>query len=436
MKVESVSLKLGSYRLLVTRPHSTGVGRLALDILHTLHAARAEGTSAYFVRPDRFVYGTLFDLRANAPKVVPRSRWLDTVMSLVWRARRLAEMIRYPWRTRGRVQRRLERNPVTRYLTGALSPPYGEQPSSSLRWKDLYGSSYRRSFADPIPVYWPAPHKEEALRQAEQIGISEDNKLVTLHVREAGYWGTSRHKDAIRDARIETYFDAVGYLVMQGYTVVRLGDPTMTPLHRPGVIDLATAHGRSEPLEIWCLEHSDFFVGCESGPAAIALLVGTPILMLNAIDPILPHPVRDHSLYVFKRAKEPQTDRLLSLEEMLTLPNYLTLRKNRDIATETYDDPERLDLVDNTSQEIYEAVREMVAFAKDQQPETEPQREFERLLYRLAADLTRKYGSWRRKFGTDSIFLGTGRIAHSFAKRHLHSSDETPASLAGNVVET
>ena len=46
----------------------------------------------------------------------------------------------------------------------------------------------------------------------------------------------------------------------RGYTVVRLGDPSMTPLSHPGVIDLATSPARTNLLEVYCLLRSAFIV--------------------------------------------------------------------------------------------------------------------------------------------------------------------------------
>ena len=57
----------------------------------------------------------------------------------------------------------------------------------------------------------------------------------------------------------------------------------MTPVQQPGVVDLATSPWRSEWLEVWCVQRSDFLVGCDSGPSWLAFLLDVPILTVNAV---------------------------------------------------------------------------------------------------------------------------------------------------------
>src|SRR6185436_10511695 len=79
----------------------------------------------------------------------------------------------------------------------------------------------------------PADREREAIAQAAMLGIGPTDRIVTVHVRESGYRSTAglrqRQWDELRNARIETYFAAFNALVERGFTVVRLGDPSMTP---------------------------------------------------------------------------------------------------------------------------------------------------------------------------------------------------------------
>src|SRR5690606_22521878 len=75
---------------------------------------------------------------------------------------------------------------------------------------------------------------EDAMRGREtlhSLGMPEDAWFVCMHAREGGYHreipgSTQEH----RSTSIEDYFSAIRYITDQGGWVVRLGDPSMTPL--------------------------------------------------------------------------------------------------------------------------------------------------------------------------------------------------------------
>ena len=73
----------------------------------------------------------------------------------------------------------------------------------------------------------------------------------------AGFGGTPAEVQRLASM---TPTEAVDDLVQRGYTVIRLGDPSMTPLRHPGVVDLATSPTRTNLLEVYCLLRSDFII--------------------------------------------------------------------------------------------------------------------------------------------------------------------------------
>ena len=117
------------------------------------------------------------------------------------------------------------------------TPFFWEQtPQKALDWTHYYR---RRLLREPIPVRLSARAEEQAVREAAAIGLDERTRIVTVHAREAGYkFGrevqdakpNSVRDDSTRNVRIESYFAAIDHLVERGYTVVRMGDPTMTPV--------------------------------------------------------------------------------------------------------------------------------------------------------------------------------------------------------------
>ena len=57
------------------------------------------------------------------------------------------------------------------------------------------------------------------------MGVPEDAWFAVCHVREGGFKG----EEKFRDADITTYFEAFNEIVKRGGWVIRMGDNTMAP---------------------------------------------------------------------------------------------------------------------------------------------------------------------------------------------------------------
>ena len=91
---------------------------------------------------------------------------------------------------------------------------------------------------------------------------------VCVHARESGYHKESGiDSQSHRNADILSFVPAMRFLVDRGFTVVRMGDPTMHPLPpMEGVIDYCHHPARDPWLDIYLVASAQFFVGCMSRP--------------------------------------------------------------------------------------------------------------------------------------------------------------------------
>lgn len=120
----------------------------------------------------------------------------------------------------------------------------------------------------------------ELVRFRDAVGWTPDDRIVTVHCREAGFRVNDRHD--LRNVDIADYVAALKALVARGYRVVRLGDPTMTPLPAiDGVVDYATSTVKSPELDILLPAVARFHIGSSSGLSLVPLLYGVPSLFLN-----------------------------------------------------------------------------------------------------------------------------------------------------------
>jgi hypothetical protein len=89
----------------------------------------------------------------------------------------------------------------------------------------------------------------------QNIGVKPADRFVCVHVRQAGY-KPEFAIDSPNNCAIETYFDAMKYLVGAGYRVIRLGNQTMTPLPKiTGGIDNAHIHDRSAFMDVFLISN-------------------------------------------------------------------------------------------------------------------------------------------------------------------------------------
>ena len=392
--------RLGRFKLLVTMPHNWAYGHLALEILTSLAMARMAGASVYFIERTKSINRALFRLESDAVKILPRSRWLAWVMRTLWPMRQAVALL-----ARSASSARAK-------MFNHRSDGRSNEPKSDN--VDDAGAPYFRRLLirTPIPVHLPVTDGLEALKQAEAVGISAQTRLVSLHVREAGFRSRpGRPEDrsiSTRNAQIESYNKAIDFLVQQGYFVVRIGDPTMTPIDRRGVVDLALSTKRTELLELYCLMKSEFLIGCESGLLGVGYLINTPLLNVNATDPVSSYPVRRDGLYILKRVVDRKTESVLSLSDMVK-DDYLLNLRNVD----------RYEYIDNTSDEILDVTREMVMSLKTEQKPNSAQKEYRKLISAAADDLKDRR-DYVKKWGPEDGFLGDGWIGSAFAEHNLY----------------
>ncbi|MEQ8395189.1 TIGR04372 family glycosyltransferase [Thalassobaculum sp.] len=117
-----------------------------------------------------------------------------------------------------------------------------------------------------------------------ELGVSPDEPIVTLHVREAGYNDNIAQAMSLRDARIADYRDAVAALVGNGIHVVRLGDRTMTRAEpQDGLLDYPFTDAKSDWMDVYLAVRCRFHIGTSSGMSFVPLMFGRPVLFTNWI---------------------------------------------------------------------------------------------------------------------------------------------------------
>lgn len=185
----------------------------------------------------------------------------------------------------------------------------------------------------------------------ERLGLPKDAWFVCLHVRDQGYLGLYPHHNH-RDSNILNYMPAIEYIIDQGGYVVRMGDLTMTPLPKMrGVIDYALSEYRSGLMDLYLVSECRFFLGCDSGPLAMAWIFNRPLLSVNFSDPNINVFYKDNDVIVPKHVFSIEKNRILSFKELIS----------SDIYTEDMPNS-RFVFIENEPEEILDAVRDYIKF--------------------------------------------------------------------------
>lgn len=178
-----------------------------------------------------------------------------------------------------------------------------------------------------------------------QAGMPGDAWFVALHVREAP-------TGEIRNADVLDYLPAIREVTSRGGWVVRMGNPTMTPLPRmDNVIDYAHSAVQSDRVDVYLVAGCRFFIGTNSGPAYAPGLFGVPVLQTNLV-PLLYAAPSSHDIVLPVMFRSRGDGRLIPLRDLLTSAlahaEYPVSHRGRTV-----------EIVPNRAADLVDGVREM-----------------------------------------------------------------------------
>lgn len=312
---------------------------------------------------------------------------------------------------------------VGRYADVRTSPEFQKLYTLSLESDQVYCDNYRlvswhngfledfhkKATARPDSLEYFFLDKKDVklgLLLDKSLGIDHDARVVALHSREPGYLPSLTYH-GYRDSNITNFNKSIDYLIDQGYVVVRIGDPSMTPLApRKNLFDLAITADKHPFADIWFILRARFMIGTTSGPIMIPIYFNMPpLLVVNKI-PRLPMLLPAGSRFMPKKLYSNKRGRLMTLKEI----------KCAGFEFDMLEDYNRRDLVvmENTEDEILDAVIEMdnnIRSGLNDLFDHELQKKYDKTMSYIA-----KYV--KKNTGENYMYINTNRLATSFLKRH------------------
>jgi len=217
-------------------------------------------------------------------------------------------------------------------------------------------------------LYRTKPHlhftKEENKRGRdflEEIGLKKIDRFVCVIVRDSAYkdqvqswlkrdWSYHNY----RDSDLNAYHDAILTLAKKGYWVIRMGKVVHKPLkiHHPRVLDYANSPHCSDFLDIWLMAHCYFCVTTGTGIDEVCAAFRRPLVEVNYLPVGWSRCNQTLMVELFKKLRWKSNGKFLSLNDLIKTGaiEFMQTKLYNDLGVE---------IIDNTSDEITDAVIEM-----------------------------------------------------------------------------
>ena len=221
-------------------------------------------------------------------------------------------------------------------------------------WEIVREQNWKQQYAEYDPPKLMGGDHRRAEQLRIQMGIPLADWFVCFHVRESGY---RKDADIFRNASIENSIEGIKAITAAGGWVVRIGDPSMTPLPQlERVIDYPHTRYNSELMDIYLISQCSLFIGPNSGPSDVATLFGKPMIIVNSTEWTLKCPLKKGDLTIIKHIFSRSRNRFLSIEEILEGPF--------DWQGFSSHSSEYM-MVENTPEEIRDVIEEYLAEPED-----------------------------------------------------------------------
>lgn len=241
-----------------------------------------------------------------------------------------------------------------------------------------------------------------------QMGLTQP--FVCVSTRDSAYMTMRGAEDNIaRNACENNAKKAYSYLVDQGIACVRMGRAVCNRLEMSGCINYANDY-YDELMDLYLSSHCKFFVSAASGVMQYAITVGMPVVLINDVDGLIGgwggSPQSENNIIIFKHFYKKAEDRYLSIKEMMDV-----LHKFRDSGKSLY--REGIELIENTPDEIYEAVKEMNERLDGVWVETSEDQELQNFCRKIV-------DQWHIEHGTFRHNAYCGRVAANYLRKNQY----------------
>lgn len=192
---------------------------------------------------------------------------------------------------------------------------------------------------------------DDAQKKLKSFGVDTHEPIALFHLRDNGRTSETRNVDS------STFYEAVQYLYREGYQICQIGANSRNTLAKkfPYVLSLGEGVSFDSNLNFFLLANASIFIGTTSGPSIFPTLFGIPSLITNLTAASRNTFSSKNALYLPKLIRR-RNQAPFKLEEFLQSRfsyggEFLHQQFRRA----------NLSMIDNNSEEILEALKELTA---------------------------------------------------------------------------
>jgi len=207
-------------------------------------------------------------------------------------------------------------------------------------------------------VSFAAEEMERGRNELRALGLDPGKPHVCLLGRDSAFLQqTMPESDGDmqepRNMDISTFRSGAEELLRLGYNVIRIGSIVQEPLEidHPNYVDYASSGRQNDFMDIYLPASCRFFIGVQSGPMHVANIFRIPCLRVNVARLEIIEYCSPEDLALFKLVRSKSNGQILSVPEIITLG----ISK---WAIENFADSD-FEVIDNTEEELLEAIKEM-----------------------------------------------------------------------------
>ncbi len=224
-----------------------------------------------------------------------------------------------------------------------------------------------------------------------QMGIPENASFICFHNRDTAYLDvTTPDKSSTyhnyRDSTIDNYLKAASYLNELGHYSIRVGAFVKEKVENAGekIIDYSSGPFRDDFMDVFLGSQCKLFITSDVGIATIPELFDVPAVYANIVPLARVSVWIKTGLFIPKRFFSKKLNRDLKFKEILS-DSELTLHPETDFFLK-----KEIELIENTSDEILLATKEMVARLEGTWEDTEEMKTLQKKYWSLAPYINNK----------------------------------------------
>jgi putative glycosyltransferase (TIGR04372 family) len=196
------------------------------------------------------------------------------------------------------------------------------------------------------------------------------NKYLLFHCRDNAYkQKTTKHNNSYHNYRNESlsnYEKALSNFINKDLNLVRFGSIAEKRCSNKKIFDYTFSKNRNQGNDLLLMKNCEIYIGTGSGPDVLAINFQKPIVFVNWIHPLNLFTFKEDVVVIFKKIFDKNNKKFISYKNLIDSNFKL---KNEKLPVGLFTTSEQykkfdLEVIENTPEEIYSAVNEMLNFRK------------------------------------------------------------------------